>query len=702
MTETHSGPDLLSDLAHEFAERFRRGERPDLAEYTDRYPDLAEQIRDLFPALVVMEQFGSVAGPPPPAAPGPRVPPQLGEYRILREVGRGGMGIVYEAVQESLGRHVALKVLPFHGLISPTHLERFEREAKAVARLHHTNIVPVFGIGMHAGVHYYAMQFIQGQGLDTVLNEVRRLRGETAAASGQAVTVSLARGLLTGNLDSPVPGAACGTGLEAAMQSSATPVPSLIGDHPSELTGPSEAQYFRGVARLGIQVAEALAYAHRQGIVHRDIKPSNLLLDTQGVVWVTDFGLVKDESGDQLTQTGDIVGTVRYMAPERFDGRGDGRSDLYSLGATLYELVTLGPAFADANRARLVERVLHDEPLLPRKLDPRIPRDLETIIVKAMAKDPSGRYQTAGELAEDLRRFLADRPVHARRSSTAERTWRWCRRNPALAALAASVLVLLLAVAGVASVGYAQTSAALGRAEAQRKAAEHEREVARTAQNEATDKAARFRRLHYDADMQLVARLWPSETSTSRVVAEMLEAHIPGPGEEDLRDFAWHYQWRLLHDPPALKQEAPILAAATAPGGDVVTYDGSLLCFWDRTTCRDTGRRSQAALPNRCCWQLSGDGTLLAVGTTDGRVQLYDTATGHERSFLRGTAPLKDVCFSTDGRKLATLHADWQVRAWEVATGKELAAFSLGLPPGANAVAKTEPSYRGCALSRDG
>jgi serine/threonine protein kinase/WD40 repeat protein len=452
MTETHSGPDLLNDLAHEFAERFRRGERPTLTEYTDRYPDLADQIRDLFPALVVMEQFGSVAGPPSEATPGPQIPPQLGEYRILREVGRGGMGIVYEAVQESLGRHVALKVLPFHGLISPTHLERFEREAKAVARLHHTNIVPVFGIGVHAGVHYYAMQFIQGQGLDTVLNEVRRLRGETAAARGQAVTVSLARGLLTGQLDSPEPGAACPAGLEGAVKPSATPIPSVAGDHTSELTGPSEAQYFRGVARLGVQVAEALAYAHRQGIVHRDIKPSNLLLDTQGVVWVTDFGLVKDESGDQLTQTGDIVGTVRYMAPERFDGRGDGRSDLYSLGATLYELLALCPAFADVNRGRLVQRVLHEEPLLLRKLDPRIPRDLETIIVKAMAKDPALRYQTAGELAEDLRRFLADRPVRARRSSMAEQTWRWCRRNPVVAGLLTAVAGLLVVIAVVSSV----------------------------------------------------------------------------------------------------------------------------------------------------------------------------------------------------------------------------------------------------------
>jgi serine/threonine protein kinase/WD40 repeat protein/Tfp pilus assembly protein PilF len=458
MTDAESGPDLLNELAHQFAERYRKGERPALTEYTDRYPELAEQIRDLFPALVVMEEFGSVAGQPPADShdrtgpDGRTVPRQLGEYRILREVGRGGMGIVYEAVQESLGRHVALKVLPLHGLISNTHLERFEREAKAVARLHHTNIVPVFGSGSHAGVHYYAMQFIQGQGLDAVLKEVRRLRGASAPAGGLPVTVTLARGLLTGRLDAPEGLAASAPTVAATAPPFAGPHvaparPALGTHHLSDLTGPSEAQYFRGVARLGVQVADALAYAHRQGIVHRDVKPSNLLLDTQGVVWVTDFGLVKEEEGGNLTQTGDIVGTVRYMAPERFDGHGDARSDIYSLGATLYELLTLRPAFEDAHRARLVERVLRQEPVPPRKLDAKVPRDLETIVLKAMTKDPAGRYPTAGDLAEDLRRFLADRPVRARRSSAAERTWRWCRRNPVVASLLTAVATLLVVIA---------------------------------------------------------------------------------------------------------------------------------------------------------------------------------------------------------------------------------------------------------------
>jgi tetratricopeptide (TPR) repeat protein len=194
---------------------------------------------------------------------------------------------------------------------------------------------------------------------------------------------------------------------------------------------------------MGLQVAEALTHAHQQGIVHRDIKPSNLLLDGLGRVWVTDFGLAKAEGADDLTTTGDIVGTLRYMAPERFNGWSDPRSDVYGLGATVYELATLRPAFHDSNRARLIERVLHDDPPRPRSLDRHIPRDLETIILKALAKEPGDRYRSAQALAEDIRRFLVDRTIEARRASRLEQTWRWCRRNPAVATLGAAIVLIL-------------------------------------------------------------------------------------------------------------------------------------------------------------------------------------------------------------------------------------------------------------------
>jgi serine/threonine protein kinase/WD40 repeat protein len=465
MNESESGPDLLSDLAHEFAERYRRGERPALDEYTQRYPDLATQIRELFPALVVMEQFGSVAGEPAREIAAASVPRQLGEYRILREIGRGGMGIVYEAVQESLGRHVALKVLPLHHLLAHSHRERFEREAKAAARLHHTNIVPVFGIGVHDGIHYYAMQYIQGQALDIVLREVQRLRSGEMAVPRQPLTGSIAQGLLAGSAaERPALPPVGAPASESTNQSSSSPS-GAVASGQSDLTASSYTRYFAGVARVGIQVAEALAYAHSMGIVHRDIKPSNLLLDTQGITWITDFGLVKDEGGGDLTTPGDIVGTIRYMAPERLDNQGDARSDIYSLGATLYEMLALRPAFPGERRIELMEKVRHVEPRPPRQIDSRIPRDLETVVLKAMAKEPARRYRAAGEMAEDLRRYLADRPVLARRSTTVERSWRWCRRNPVVAALTSVVMVLLSVLLVGSRISNARLEKQLKRAE---------------------------------------------------------------------------------------------------------------------------------------------------------------------------------------------------------------------------------------------
>ncbi len=199
------------------------------------------------------------------------------------------------------------------------------------------------------------------------------------------------------------------------------------------------------MSRIGIQVAEALAHAHAQGILHRDIKPSNLLLDREGNVWVTDFGLAKATGGEDLTHTGDIIGTVRYMAPERFQGAGDARADLYALGLTLYELLALRPAYNETDRASLIRQVTQEDPPQLRRLNHRVPLDLDTIIHKAIARDPGQRYPSARALADDLQRFLDGRPILARRVSTSERLYRWSRRNPALATSFAAVVLLLLA-----------------------------------------------------------------------------------------------------------------------------------------------------------------------------------------------------------------------------------------------------------------
>jgi serine/threonine protein kinase len=415
--------DPIDVLAEEFACRYRRGETPSVEEYLERYPPWADQLRELLPPVAELEELKRLkrAGADR-RTDGPRLE-QLGDYRIVREVGRGGMGIVYEAVQRSLDRHVALKVLPRHCLLDPTALERFRREAQAAAALHHTNIVPVLGVGEQDGLHYYVMQFIPGEGLDRVLARWRQ--------PGTA-------------------GAACPT----ASWGKVTPPGAESAGHAAASAGKDRAspprERWREVARMAAEAAEALHYAHQHGTLHRDVKPANLLVDAQGTVWVADFGLAKRVDWEGLTNTGDVLGTLQYMAPEALEGRADARGDVYSLGLTLYEMLTLTPPFDGADPARLLAAVRGREPTRPRKLNPAIPRDLETIVLKATAREAGRRYQTAQALAEDLRRFLEDRPVRAQRSTLAERLQRSCRRNPGIASLSAAlVLVLLGGFAGV-------------------------------------------------------------------------------------------------------------------------------------------------------------------------------------------------------------------------------------------------------------
>ena len=450
MADPSSERDPIEQLAESFLMRFRAGERPSLEEIAVAHPELAGEIHALFPALIEMEQAGSAVGRAAAAAGPPvdhAVPESLGGYRIIREIGRGGMGVVYEAEHEALGRRVALKVLPC-GLAGDARARaRFDREARAAARLHHSNIVPVFDVGEDDGRVFYVMQMIQGQGLDLVIDELRRLRQLSAGArSASNIAASLVLGrFATANLaETELAG-------DAADSNEKNPDPGACASTSAVLPGQSDLTsaldnrraYHRSVAQIAQQAASALAYAHARGVVHRDIKPSNLLLDTAGVVWVTDFGLAKTGDVD-MTATGEVVGTVRYMAPERFRGKCDVRSDLYALGLTLYELLTLKPAFAAADRLQVIEQIRREEPVSPRSLDRKVPRDLETIVLKAIDKDPRGRYQSADDLGADLQRFVAGEPVLARRMGLPERCVRWVRRNPAVAGMAAAVFVAMV------------------------------------------------------------------------------------------------------------------------------------------------------------------------------------------------------------------------------------------------------------------
>lgn len=430
-------PGTIDEVVEEFLERLRSGHQPTVDEYASRFPDLVDALAELLPTIAAMEQLGSrekagrqmarLAG----AASGTGVE-RLGDFRIIREIGRGGMGVVYEAEQESLGRRVAVKVMSADLAASPADRERFQREAEAAARLYHTNIVPVFGVGKHGELPYYVMQFVDGVGLDTVLKEA-------------TITER------TEEQREPV---------DTALREAAERLFGVDVDPPESAT-----QRWRNIADLGFQVAKALDHAHRHGVVHRDIKPSNLLLDGEGRVWVTDFGLARHETADRVTRTGALVGTFRYMAPEQFSGMADARSDVHALGLTLYEMLTLSLPFASDDHGDMVRQKTASELPSPRHVNPVIPRDLATIARKACALRPEHRYQTAAALAEDLELFLDNRPIRARHVTPAERFWRWSRRNPLVASLASLAVVLTVAVAAVAALGYVETRRALGQAD---------------------------------------------------------------------------------------------------------------------------------------------------------------------------------------------------------------------------------------------
>ena len=404
----NDGHERLDALAAEFVERLRSGERPEIEEYTARHPELSDSIRYLFPTLLVMEQPATPHGTSHSET---RVRERLGEFHVLREIGRGGMGVVYEAEQQSLARRVAIKVLGAGLLSSDVQVERFRREAKSAARLHHTNIVPVFGFGESHGFHYYAMQYIRGHSLRELLSAIEASDGSESHSERDTPVVS-------------------GSAHETHLVRAAT------GDGGASMT------YYRAVAGIGRQVAHALHYAHGQGVLHRDIKPANILLDEAATAWISDFGLAKAVDSEELTATGHVPGTLGYVAPERFEGAEDQRSDVYSLGVTLYELIARRPAFSRVDGAVLVRDVVTKELTPLRRLDRRLPDDLATIVQKAISRSPRDRYSSAKELADDLDRFLRREPIAARRTPWLTRLARRCQRNPIVTALTAAIFVL--------------------------------------------------------------------------------------------------------------------------------------------------------------------------------------------------------------------------------------------------------------------
>jgi formylglycine-generating enzyme required for sulfatase activity/tRNA A-37 threonylcarbamoyl transferase component Bud32 len=425
---------LLDLLAAEIQAREEHGEASRLEEYVRRFPQLAAELRRHFAARQALAGGGLLDHPAPPTlapqaavpsevptlsptpqsgAPpdGPRLPPPTGPgelgltgYELLEEIGRGGMGVVYKARHFALNRIVAVKMILHGAQARPDELLRFLTEAEAAAQLQHPNIAQVYEIGRHHGQPYFALEYVEGGSLDQLLN--------------------------------------------------GTPLPA------------------RAAAELVARLAGAVQVAHDHGIVHRDLKPANVLLTRDRVPKVTDFGLAKRvAAGTALTESGAILGTPSYMAPEQAGGHGKAAgpaADVYALGAILYECLTGRPPFRAATPVDTLLQVLENEPVPPRQLQPRLPRDLETICLKCLHKQPGRRYASAAALADDLGRFLAGEPIQARPVGRLERAVKWARRRPTAAALLAVALLVVIG-AGVGTAWYnaeqrQRTAAALVRA----------------------------------------------------------------------------------------------------------------------------------------------------------------------------------------------------------------------------------------------
>jgi eukaryotic-like serine/threonine-protein kinase len=693
-TSAAGSPDrALAEAVDRIGARLRRGESADIERELAQNPEWAEGLRVLLPMLEALAMArprnpapanaeqdprlpadgtpaGDAAGVTPaatlsanaspatnpksnPGAPGEN-PKLLGDFELIREVGRGGMGIVYEARQVSLGRRVAVKVLPAASLLDERQLQRFQNEARAAAQLNHPHIVDVICIGCDNGVHYFAMRFVEGQ----TLAEMSVVRGPSSVAT----------------------------------------------DH-----GPRTTDKIEWIA----QAAEALEYAHNSGVVHRDVKPSNLLVDGEGKLWVTDFGVARFGDDAGLTLTGDLLGTLRYMSPEQALGRLSAigpRSDVYSLGATLYELLASRPVFDGEDRGELLRQVAFERPAALRTLDPRLPRDLETIAHKALEKSPEDRYASAGEMAADLRRFLRGEPIRAKPPTLGQRAFKWSWRYRRLVASAAAVLVL--AFIGL-SVGTLLISRSRNESFVARKLVEdRDRENRRMLSAIETRLALQaYQRGELERASELLDRQLPSNRGqgnnlplppgagrgeggppTTDVGSRPYSSpHAPREGNhhaerdvyggqtEDFRDFTWHW----LRG--AVRARLPLVASFDDYPGEVysVEYspDGALMAMatYRKIIVREVPSGAirytiEAHKSDVNCARFSPDGTLLASVGDDCHVRLWRASDGEPVADLGTHEPNPVLCvsFSPDGRLLATGGDRGSVRLWSVIDRSEI------------------------------
>ncbi len=654
--------DQLGQVLESIVQRIQHGHAIDLDALAAAYPTYAAQLRELVPAVEVLVRMGENADGAIEAsatdnqvnsAVGKNLEParQLGDFRIIRELGRGGMGTVFEAEQLTMGRRVALKVLPFAALAREKSLQRFRNEVRAAAALDHPNIVSVYSVGEERGIHYFAMQLIRGQTLADVIASQKASRGAgTRAQQGSAPGPS-------GNEDPTIDSGAAAPTTTAVAQAHVS----------TALDSRRTVEQFRSAARLGIQAADALQHAHDQGVLHRDIKPGNLMLDGDGKLYITDFGLARIEADAGITMTGDIVGTLRYMAPEQALAKRvvvDHRADVYSLGATLYELLTLEPAFGETDRSDLLKQIAFEDPRSLRALDRSMPAELETIVLKAMEKNPADRYAAAGELAEDLQRFLKHEPIKACRAGALLRLGKWTRRHKTIA----RATLIMLFIGGIGAViASGLIAGAYSQEFRARQAATREKALAQRQQRRAELLLAQ---------LQLQRGVALLESGEALGMLDLADARLSA-GDAHLLGLASARLWAAAH----AAQSCPLVQVFSGADELAFSPDGRSLAIAEREEVNvwniASGRRQVGPLDlSEAIDALlySPDGASLAAHAIHGVARVWDPATGQEKSpeLKHGFVPSqkhddrwKVADFSADGKLFATAAGpNGDIRVW--------------------------------------
>lgn len=656
-SSNQSQADEFCLIVEQVTERLEQGVEVDCEDLIRACPHHAPRLKRILPTIRQMVELGSdhdkLLGTTPSVAsranelPGGR---KLGDFQILEEIGRGGMGVVYKAEQLSMGRLVALKILPLAAMVDAKGLTRFKNEVRAAGTLEHPHIVQVYAVGEQRGVHYFAMQLIQGQSLARVIEQLRHARSESGSYSNSAaVQDSSEREVLSESV---------------AEEQAAVLTLANRADETQPYQKTANLEFYRSVAELGAQAADALHHAHEHGIVHRDVKPSNLLVDGAGGLWLTDFGLARIEADAQLTVSRDWAGTLRYAAPEQALGHKslvDHRVDIYSLGATLYEMLSLRPAREGDTQAQLLQACATSQPDSLCTVDSRIPPDLATIVAKSLESVPSDRYATAADMAEDLRHFLRHEPITATAPNILDRCDKWIRRNSLLAASLGGLLVIAVLCLGVSSL---LVSGALNQS--------------RSAQLQTTRERNTAQYHLYVSNMRLAKAEW--ENGNLDVVQQLLDAHLPADGKTDLRGWEWYYLQRLCHRDLATfhGHKSGVGTVAWSPDGRKLlsaSVDCSLR-IWDAANQQNSvALLGHTALISSAAW--SPDGRSIASTSWDRTVRVWSVETGETRlEFTAGSDEMREITWSPDGSRLATCGDDGYVRVWDAQTGEQLLELS--------------------------